>query len=94
MAVRQAEKKRCKRKAALTRSDFRHKAETGRVSVNAPYLHMGMLAKAIGIGQSHLSHIIGQTRNPSMKVLERLAKVLGESVDRVIERIKDKDWLL
>lgn len=47
-------------------------------------MNQSQLAKKIGISQSHLSEIENGTKNPSIKVLEKLTEELGFSADEFI----------
>lgn len=43
------------------------------------------LAKRLGMSQSHLSDIEGDNKNPSAKVLKKLADALGFTMDEFFE---------
>lgn len=52
------------------------------------------LAKEVGVTESYISHIVAGRRTPSLRVAERISKVLGCSVDEFImeiERIQKKE---
>lgn len=74
-------------------AEFRHKRKSGERSPVFPDICRAALAQRLGVTRGHVSKILSGNVSPSVEVLERMARLLGMTMEALTHRIRSVNHL-
>ena len=74
-------------------SHVRHRTNRGERSKIFPEICRQEVAKSLGVTRSHVSKILSGNVSPSVEVLERMARLLGMTMEALTHRIRSVNHL-